>query len=257
MKDYNNLINKKFEKLTITAIIPFKRGKYTDYKAKVKCDWCANIKDVYLRGILDGKTKSCGCQRYSKSRYLRGINNPRCKNLTGKKFGMLSVLKIDNTKNTRIFWVCKCDCGNTKSVCSKHLTSNLVKSCGCIQHLKGKNNKSWKGYEEISGKYWNSLINGAISRNLEFSINIEYAWQLFLEQNRKCALSGLDLVFEKESKNMIDRTASLDRIDSKVGYIEGNVQWVDKKINVMKMDLDIDFFLNMCKIINEHNNKNL
>jgi hypothetical protein len=69
---------------------------------------------------------------------------------------------------------------------------------------------------------------------------------------KKCALSGLELTFESDSKKSIDRNASLDRIDSKKGYIKGNVQWVDKRLNVMKMDLSLDFFLNACKMVTEY-----
>ena len=84
------------------------------------------------------------------------------------------------------------------------------------------------------------------------NINIEYAWELFLTQNKKCALTGIDLIFESNSKNSTQRNASLDRIDNTKGYIKGNIQWVDKRLNVMKMDLSLDFFLNACKMVTEY-----
>ena len=49
-----------------------------------------------------------------------------------------------------------------------------------------------------------------------------------------CAISGIKLIFARSWTR--DQTASLDRIDSKKGYVEGNVQWVHKRINEMKMD---------------------
>ena len=49
-----------------------------------------------------------------------------------------------------------------------------------------------------------------------------------------------------------ERTASLDRIDSKLGYILGNIQWVHKQINEMKMDLAEVDFLRWVKIIAEY-----
>ena len=61
------------------------------------------------------------------------------------------------------------------------------------------------------------------------------AWELFEAQDKRCALSGVPLKF---STNIRDQrgtqTASLDRIDSSKGYVLGNVQWVHKKVNIMK-----------------------
>lgn len=41
-------------------------------------------------------------------------------------------------------------------------------------------------------------------------------------------------------------TFSLDRIDSKIGYIEGNVQWVHKMVNMCKQHYTQEEFLEMC-----------
>ena len=56
----------------------------------------------------------------------------------------------------------------------------------------------------------------AKSRNLPFSVTIEYLSNLFEQQNHCCAITG-------DKINEISN-ASLDRIDSSKGYIEGNVQ---------------------------------
>ena len=45
------------------------------------------------------------------------------------------------------------------------------------------------------------------------------------------------------------QTASLDRIDSTKGYIEGNVQWVDKIVNAMKWNIPEKYFIEICKTI--------
>lgn len=42
---------------------------------------------------------------------------------------------------------------------------------------------------------------------------------------------------------------SLDRIDSKKGYVVGNVQWVHKDINRMKNTFPQDYFIQVCKQI--------
>lgn len=53
-------------------------------------------------------------------------------NLTGKRFGKLVVLRIDEgrSKDGKVYWFCKCDCGsNEKSICSTSLTR---KKASCI-----------------------------------------------------------------------------------------------------------------------------
>ena len=86
---------------------------------------------------------------------------------------------------------------------------------------------------------------------MEFAITIEYGWELFLLQNRTCALSGEILSFARSMKKpySLKQTASLDRIDSNLGYIHGNVQWVHKELNVMKMDASQEDFIEWCRKI--------
>lgn len=56
------------------------------------------------------------------------------KDLTGKKFGMLTVLEdLDERENGYCVWLCRCDCGNTVKVNTKRLTSGTMISCGCVQ----------------------------------------------------------------------------------------------------------------------------
>lgn len=54
-------------------------------------------------------------------------------NLIGQKFGKLTVINRDNNKK-RVYWNCKCDCGNTISVRQDSLLSGVTKSCGCLRH---------------------------------------------------------------------------------------------------------------------------
>ena len=75
---------------------------------------------------------------------------------------------------------------------------------------------------------------------------------MFKKQNKLCIISGVPLSFGRR-KHSSDTTASLDRIDSSKGYIEGNVQWVHKQINIMKNDMDDANFIKLCALITEYN----
>lgn len=105
---------------------------------------------------------------------------------------------------------------------------------------------------------WSTVKRRAKERKVPFNIDIEYAWKLFLEQDRKCALSGLPIEFGIANYASSNTTASLDRIDSSKGYTEGNIQWVHKTLNIMKSTLSNGFFINLChKVAQTHENFNI
>lgn len=142
------------------------------------------------------------------------------------------------------YWKCKCACGKIYEVYPFNI---LKENSSCVDCRTDKVARChWTGYEEISGSYWAAIQASAKERKKEFNITIEYIWDLFIKQNRKCALSGLDITFPPKkdiSKNRSKQTASLDRIDNIKGYIVGNVRWVHKDVNYIRRDLNDEEFL--------------
>ena len=68
-------------------------------------------------------------KRNEKGQFIKGAN---IKDQTGKRYGRLIVVEIDRQRtNRKTYWLCKCDCGNTKSVRSDSL--GVVRSCGCLK----------------------------------------------------------------------------------------------------------------------------
>ena len=55
---------------------------------------------------------------------------PNLKDLTGQRFGRLTVLERDYSKSGT-HWLCRCDCGNETVVQSRNLLHNRTYSCGC------------------------------------------------------------------------------------------------------------------------------
>ena len=180
----------------------------------------------------------------------------RIKNLTGKIFGRLTVesLTFARAPDGSAVWNCVCSCGNLKTVSTANLRSGSTKSCGCFAKLQYE--EKGHRYQEISGGYWFSLKRKAVKVNREFTLTMREAWEIFENQNRKCALSGVTLVFAPSSypDDKSKQTASLDRIDSKGGYCKGNVQWVHKDVNFMKQDHADDEFIQWCKTIAAYQN---
>lgn len=171
--------------------------------------------------------------------------------LTGKRFGKLLVVKAVESKIKPLKWECLCDCGKTKIIVGRSLKSGASASCGCLKSAYLKKTL-WTGYEEISGSYFGSLKWGAKRRNLDFQIDLKYIWEIFVKQNRKCALSGDDIFFVQAAVDEHKGTASLDRINNDIGYVKGNVQWVHKDLNFMKQDLSENYFIELCKKVYEN-----
>ena len=63
--------------------------------------------------------------------------------LTGQKFGRLTVIERDVSRNGKSYWKCLCECGNIKSVYGCNIKRGITKSCGCysIDLMLGR---SWK-----------------------------------------------------------------------------------------------------------------
>lgn len=110
-----------------------------------------------------------------------------------------------------------------------------------------------RSYGEMTSNYFSSIKCGAAVRKLEWGIDGNYLWELFLKQERKCAISGVDLVMCDTCLTKKTQTASVDRIDSSIGYTKQNVQWIHKDLNKMKWDLKQEDFIRWCKIVTENN----
>ena len=181
----------------------------------------------------------------------------RFKDITGQIFGFLKVLKMTQVRGKkRMFTKAICYCSNCKNsyflANPNSLKRGATTSCGCRtdQYIKitGENNKSYKGYKEIRGTYWSRVRDQAHQRGLKFHIDIVSAWNIYLKQNKCCALSGLPIRFGRSGKRK-ENTASLDRIDPLKGYIKNNIQWVHKDINTMKYAFSQDYFINLCRFV--------
>lgn len=79
-------------------------------------------------------------------------NMKKVHNLTGQKFGKLTVIGVDNEKETRkTYWYCQCDCGNIKSVRGDSLLCGAIVSCGCRKKAQDKINLTANHQHKQSG----------------------------------------------------------------------------------------------------------
>ena len=93
------------------------------------CD-CGSKTTATTAQLRSGHKKSCGCLK----------RDPKADDLTGKRFGRLTVLKRVGTIARRPIWRCRCDCGRKTDVRSSDLKSGNTKSCGCLgKHFAKRN----------------------------------------------------------------------------------------------------------------------
>ena len=174
-------------------------------------------------------------------------------NLLGERFGALAITEyLHDDVSGKPMWRAICDCGKSTQVRSGDVKSKKIVSCGCHKNALGAIRlrriqpavaaSRRKGYRELSGSYLSTIKNRAKNFSRTYDLDPEWLYNLYVSQNGKCALSGVDISFERPRQ-----TASLDRIDSKRGYEKNNVRWTHKDFNLMRLDFDDKKFYLLCK----------
>lgn len=105
--------------------------------------------------------------------------------------------------------------------------------------------------KSIMDGFWKRMVQGAISRNIEVVITpeeLEEIWQL---QQGKCKYTNQTITLPQNIRELKQSltNASVDRIDSKLPYTKDNVCFVSKTINLMKSNLSLDRFNELCSLV--------
>lgn len=90
-----------------------------------------------------------------------------------------------------------------------------------------------------------------VTNGIDFDITIQYLDELWRKQEGKCIYTGINLTIPKPWRGPTSfiYSASLDRIDSSKGYIQGNVQFVSKAINYMKNTMSDEDTKKLIKLV--------
>ena len=183
-------------------------------------------------------------------------------NIEGLKFGRLTVLHdIGSDKHSSRLWKCLCECGKFTTVRTADLTSEHIKSCGCLRSELSSNrarknltagslSKLPKGEGNLNSLF-GDYKRKAKERNFEFSLTREQFKEL---TQQKCFYCGI------KPHNSLDHAGSngkyiyngIDRTDNTKGYIIDNCITCCGDCNWMKKTYTQQEFLLRIKLIYDH-----
>lgn len=139
----------------------------------------------------------------------------KVKDLTGKRFGRLTVLDFAFIKKRRAYWRCLCDCGNKTATRGISLTRGDTRSCGC---LRTERNTKHGMSESPEYRSWQAMLDRCRRKgNIAYKhygargITVCAGWQEF-----KNFIA--DMGHKPSSKH------SIDRIDNDGGYWCGHCE---------------------------------
>lgn len=222
MKYYNDLTNQKIGKLTAIKLCDDRKDSNQTTKLwECKCD-CGNI--VYKSARILNEAKklnrniSCGCSTKI--------------DLTGKKFGNITIKRYLYSKQKQRFWECKCDCGDLLI-----LNSNYFKShkCNCLKLQKQHTNYLYR-IRTIFYKMRHRCYNTTDKNYKNYggrSIKICDEW-----------LNDIDKFVEWSLLNGYKPNLEIDRINNNGNYEPNNCRWVDNYIQANNKTNNINISYN-------------
>jgi len=172
------------------------------------------------------------------------------KRFLGKKFGRLTVISYSHSKSqhsgySRAYWNCICDCGKEVKVRSDHLSRGTTRSCGCLRVdcMSSKHGARVEVGSVPFNKLYNNYLLSAKERGKSFELTKEQFKDITSQNCYYCGAPPLSTLKVKSSYGEYVYNG-IDRIDSNLGYVDGNVVPCCKTCNIAKSNMTLGDFLN-------------
>lgn len=166
-------------------------------------------------------------------------------------------LKLEKPKNgTKMCNECKEEINVSKFSADKYSKDGMQSICKKCQKIR--HGISYSKLSNFITQIVKNARGNAKRRNILFDITKENIEKLYEKQKGLCALSGIKMTHnaindrqDNDSHILNPNNISIDRIDSKIGYIKSNIQLVCAIVNRIKFEMtEPELFEFCCKIVN-------
>ena len=206
----HDFTGKKVGKLTVIGRKPDKR-QGTWWLCECECGEMRVVRSDKLRDSIITCCEKC---------------KPQYKDMTGKKFGRLTVLSYAGPNHRKdATWLCKCEYGTEKVIQGQALRSGAVVSCGCYSAEKTATHHGSKDRLYCIWHGMRSRCNNQNDKSFKYygakGVEVCEEWESDYGKFREWAMAnGYDPDAEFQQ-------CTLDRINPFGNYEPGNCRWVD------------------------------
>lgn len=203
-----NLVGHKYGRLTVNSQVAVGQCEVVTWHCTCECGKAMYVSTSKLRS---GQVQSCGCLH-------------RVAITEGERFGrLMAVHELGERIDSKVAWLCRCDCGNETRVAATRLKAGLVSSCGCLavqmtvernstHRLSGsREHRIWRGMKARC----NSEVETPNPNYAGKGISVDPSWTDSFEK------------FISDMGPAPSDQHSIDRKDNDLGYTPENCRWAD------------------------------